>query len=109
MNQRATAQGVCRPDMVDPSQIICFCDPGAHQQDGACVPDVINCPKGAHEQGGKCVRDEIQCGSGAILHGNECKPIPGEFKNLGQCIKDSLTQGSKVAKDTCKSAFKNKK
>ena len=53
--------------------------------------------------------DEIHCSSGEILKENECVKITDEFKNQGQCMKDSHTQGSEVTKDTCKSVFKNKK
>jgi hypothetical protein len=89
LNQRIAAIAVCEPNP-QTGEISC------------------NCPEGQHEQGGTCVPDEIHCSSGTILQGNECKPITDEFKNQGQCIKDSRTQGSEVTKDTCKSAFKDK-
>jgi len=88
LNQRAVAIAVCEPD---PQTGIPSC----------------NCPDGQHEQGGTCVPDEIHCSSGTILQGNECVKITDAFKNQGQCIKNSQTD-SKVSKDTCKSAFKQK-
>ena len=89
MSQKVSAIGICEPD---PNTGEVSCD----------------CLEGTHEQGGTCVPDEIHCGSGEILKGNECVEITEEFKNQGQCIKNSHGTSSEVSKDICKDAFKSK-
>lgn len=61
------------------------CDPGYHEEDGACVQDPVVCDPGYHEESGACVEDPVVCDPGYHEVDGACVVDEGktEFNDSG--------------------------
>lgn len=64
-----------------------ICPVGQHEEDGACVDDVLECPLGQHEEDGACVDDELECPA-------------GQHEEDGVCVLDSVDDPEDPAEES---------